>query len=100
MKRLLGRVCRSSAAPKKKAFERGGPIWPPLSNAKDDRTAPKKKAFDRGGPVWPPRSNAADDRLRGSGEALLPQPKTEGLGGAAPQPKPFFENEKPKKQNL
>ena len=24
-----------------------------------------KKAFDRGGPVWPPRSNAAGDRLRG-----------------------------------
>ena len=23
----------------------------------------EKKAFDRGGPVWPPRSNAADDRL-------------------------------------
>ena len=23
----------------------------------------KKKAFDRGGPVWPPQSNAADDRL-------------------------------------
>ena len=25
----------------------------------------RKKAFDRGGPVWPPRSNAADDRSRG-----------------------------------
>ena len=25
----------------------------------------EKKAFDRGGPVWPPRSNAADDRLGG-----------------------------------
>ena len=24
-----------------------------------------EKAFDRGGPVWPPRSNAKDERLRG-----------------------------------
>ena len=29
----------------------------------------EKKVFDRGGPVWPPRSNAEDDR---SGEALPP----------------------------
>ena len=37
----------------------------------------KKKAFDRGGPVWPSRSNAADDRLGGgeSGGDLPPQPK-------------------------
>ena len=28
--------------------------------------APKKKAFDRGSPVWPPRSNAKYDRLGGS----------------------------------
>ena len=34
----------------------------PVSSA-----APKKKAFDQGGPVWPPRSNAKDDRL---GEGL------------------------------
>ena len=27
----------------------------------------KKNTFDRGGPVWPPRSNAKDDR---SGECL------------------------------
>ena len=24
----------------------------------------EKKSFDRGGPVWPPRSNATDDRER------------------------------------
>ena len=42
----------------------------------------EKKAFDRGGPVWPPRSNAADDRLGGgSGGALPPQPKIGGSGG-------------------
>ena len=52
----------------------------PLSSA-----APKKKAFDRGGPVWLPRSNAADDRL---GRGLCPpSQKSEGLGGSAPQPK-------------
>ena len=47
----------------------------PVSSA-----APKKKAFDRGGPVWPPRSNAADDRLRGwSGAAMPPQPKSKKI---------------------
>ena len=34
--------------------------------------APKKKAFDRGGPVWPPRSNVANDRLRGGLGGLRP----------------------------
>ena len=48
----------------------------------------EKKAFDRGGPVWPPRSNAADDRLGGgSGGALPPQPKFGGSGGQRPQAK-------------
>ena len=55
----------------------------PVSSA-----APKKKAFDRGGLVWPPRSNAADDRLGGGlGGLCLPSQKPGGLGtqwGAAP----------------
>ena len=55
----------------------------PVSSA-----APKRKAFDRGGPVWPPRSNAADDRLWGGlGGAKPPSQKPGGLGGSAPQPK-------------
>ena len=33
------------------------------SAARVSSAAPKKKSFDRGGSVWPPRSNAADDRL-------------------------------------
>ena len=42
----------------------------------------EKKAFDRGGPVWSPRSNAANDRLgRMSGGAKSPQPKIGGSGG-------------------
>ena len=42
----------------------------------------EKKAFDRGGPIWPPRSNAADDRLGGGlGELCPPQPKIGGSGG-------------------
>ena len=50
--------------------------------------APKKKAFDWGGPVWPPRSNAEDSRsVGGSGGALSPKPKTGGFGGQRPQPK-------------
>ena len=49
----------------------------PVSSA-----APKKKAFDRGGPVWPPRSNAKDDRLGGvwDGMVLPPQLKTDSPG--------------------
>ena len=57
----------------------------PMSSA-----ALQKKVFDRGGPVWPPRSNAADDRLGGwSGGALPTQPKTGGdpvWGSAPPSP--------------
>ena len=50
--------------------------------------APKNKSFDRGGPVWPPRSNVTNDRLgRGSGGALPPQPKTGGSGGQRPPAK-------------
>ena len=48
----------------------------------------EKKAFDRGGPVWPPRSNAADDRLGGGLGGLCPPSQNPGgLGGSAPQPK-------------
>ena len=46
---FVGAFCRSSAAPKKKAFDRGGPIWPPRSNAKDD--------CSRGGSKLPPAKN-------------------------------------------
>ena len=59
----------SSAAPKKKTFDRGGPVWP--GN-------------------WPPRSNVTNDRLRGgSGGALPPQPKIGGSGGQRPPAKIF-----------
>ena len=52
--------------------------------------APTKKLFDRGGPVWPPRSNVTNDRLRrGSGRALPPQPKIGGSGGQRPPAKIF-----------
>ena len=48
----------------------------------------KKKSFDRGGPVWPPRSNAADDRLGEGLGGLCPlSQKPGGLGGSAPQRK-------------
>ena len=35
------------------------------SAARVSSAAPKKKSFDRGGPVWPPRSNVTNDRLKG-----------------------------------
>ena len=48
--------------------------------------APKNKSFDRGGPVWPPRSNAKDVRLSGGVGA-----KNRGIWGAAPpSPNRFF----------
>ena len=34
------------------------------SAARVSSAAPKKKSFDRGGPVWPPRSNAPAGRER------------------------------------
>ena len=40
----------------------------------------KQKAFDRGGPVWPPRSNVTNDRLGGG----PPPAKNRGVWGAAP----------------
>ena len=50
--------------------------------------APKKKSFDRGGPVWPPRSNAKDVRLGGGGlGGSAPQPKTKY------QETPFLDND-------
>ena len=53
----------------------------------------EKKAFDRGGPVWPPQSNAADNRLWGwSGEALPTQPKTGGSAVQPPSAKHFEQN--------
>ena len=52
--------------------------------------APKQKAFDRGGPVWPPRSNAKDGRSGGSpGGLCLRSQKSGGLAGSGPPAKTF-----------
>ena len=71
------------------------------SAARVSSAAPKKKSFDRGGPVWPPRSNLTNDRVRGeSAGALAPQPKTRGSGGQRPPAKNILkkpENEKTRK---
>ena len=89
-RRIIGNVdgCRTA-----------GGRW---SSAPVSSAAQKKKAFDRGGSVWPPRSNAAD-RLGGVlGRLCPPSQKPGSLGGSAPQPKSekiqilrtfiFFEN--------
>ena len=70
-------------------------VRPDVRAARVSSAAPKKKSFDRGGPVWPPRSNVTNDCLRGgSGGAKPPQtpPLTDiGRGGAAPRtPRVFF----------
>ena len=63
-------------------------VRPDVRAARVSSAAPKKKSFDRGGPVWPPRSNVTNDRLRGgSGGALPPQPKFGGSGGQRPPAK-------------
>ena len=55
------------------------------SVARVSSAAPKKKSFDRGGPVWPPRSNVTNDRLGGGLGGLCPPSLTwGGLGGALP----------------
>ena len=54
----------------------------PMSSA-----APKKKSFDRGGPVWPPRSNVTNDRLRGGLGGLCPPSQNSGGLGAEPPSK-------------
>ena len=41
----------------------------------------QKKAFDRGGPVWPPRPNAVDDRLRGGLGGLCSPSQKNGWSG-------------------
>ena len=94
LKYLVDRVGgRSSAAPVSSAGVRPG-VRPDVRRdvraARVSSAAPKKKSFDRGGPVWPPRSNVTNDRLRGgSGGALPPQPKFGGSGGQRP-PANFF----------
>ena len=62
------------------------------SAARVSSAAPKKKSFDRGGPVWPPRSNVTNDRLRGGvWGGFAPQAKNWGVWGAAPySQKPIF----------
>ena len=51
-------------------------VRPDVRAARVSTAAPKKKSFDRGGPVWPPRSNVTNDRLRGdpSLDLGLPSP--------------------------
>ena len=61
-------------------------VRPDVRAAPVSSAAPKKKSFDRGGPVWPPRSNVTNDRLGGGDLVGLcpPGQKPEGLGGSAP----------------
>ena len=40
-------------------------VRPDIRAAHVSSAAPKKKSFDRGGPVWPPRSNVTNDRFGG-----------------------------------
>ena len=80
LKYLVDRVGgRSSAAPVSSAGVRSSvrpDVWRDVWAAHVSSATPKKKSFDRGGPVWPPWSNVTNDRLRGgSGGTLPPQPK-------------------------
>ncbi len=81
-------------------------VRPEVRAAPVSSAAPKKKSFDRGGPVWPPRSNGTNDRLGGVWGAKPPQPKFGGSGGQRPPAKirgemVFFPNcfEKNSKKN-
>ena len=52
------------------------------------------KSFDRGGPIWPPRSNAKYDQLGGGLGELCPPAKSRGVWGAAPPAKLFSKERK------
>ena len=61
-------------------------VRPDVRASRVSSVAPKRKSFDRGGPVWPPRSNVTNDRLRAG---FAPPAKNRGSGGqCAPPPKP------------
>ena len=60
-------------------------VRPDVWAARVSSAAPKKKSFDRGGPVWPPRSNVVNHRLGGGLGGLCPPSQ---ISGGAPQPKP------------
>ena len=51
------------------------------SAARVSSAAPKKKSFDQGGPVWPPPSNAKYGR-----SGFAPPAKNREVGAAPPQP--------------
>ena len=69
-----------------------------LSSAPVSSAAPKKKVFDRGGPLWPSQSNAKYDRLGGGPMATLPPPaKNRVVWGAAP-PRQIFSKKREKKK--
>ena len=57
-------------------------VRPDVRAARVSSAAPKKRSFDRGGPVWPPRSNVTNDRLRGG--FAPPNQKPAGLGAVPP----------------
>ena len=59
-------------------------VRPDVWAARVSSAAPKKKSFDRGGPVWPPRSNVTNDRLGGVWGGFAPPAKIRGVWGAAP----------------
>ena len=60
-------------------------VRPDVRAARVSSAAPKKKSFDRGGPVWPPRSNVTNDRLGGGvWGGFAPPAKIRGVWGAAP----------------
>ena len=62
----------------------GNCLFPDVRAARVSSAAPKKKSFDRGGPVWPPRSNVTNDRLWRSLGGFAPPAKIWGVWGAAP----------------
>ena len=53
-------------------------VRPDVRAARVSSAAPKKKSFDRGGPVWPPRSSAADDHLGGGSGGQSPPSQKPG----------------------
>ena len=65
-------------------------VRPDVRAARVSSAAPKKRSFDRGGPVWPPRSNVTNDRLGGVWGGFAPPAQNWGVWGVAPPSQKIF----------
>ena len=86
VKRFLVRVCGSSAAPKKEAFDPGGLVWPPRSNALRTTERRGKKHLVEVAPLGrlDRMRRMSVQGARGARGSFAPTAKTQWWGAAPP----------------